>query len=53
MPVLRVSQTMVKPFTSSGISDKAFSTCAYGKGGKKGGRQGGTEKRKSCAFIIR
>lgn len=39
MPVLRVSQMMVKPFTSSGISDKAFSTCGTVKEGVREGER--------------
>jgi len=44
-PVLRVSQTIVKPFTPSGISDKAFSTCYRTReGGQEGGSQGELEE---------
>lgn len=51
MPVLRVSQTMVKPFTSSGISDKAFSTCnRVREEGIEGVREGGREE-KWCLWV--
>lgn len=52
MPVLRVSQTMVKPFTSSGISDKAFSTChkKERKEGREEVSEGGREE-KWCLWV--